>query len=408
MKPHQHIVAASAAVFLAAAACAQPAATDLGALSERTLRQTGIPVGSGSVVWFRFSVPAVSNANDYYLDILIEGAAGDSEIGLYDSAGNLVASDDDDGVSLRSALSFGSRFPVRPIENAVGGDGRDGDLAPGTYYLALASYDTTFLPTGFGVTSASAASSTYGLTLTLLQHYHSPFERWTEQTVGDAGNLPELAQPADGVGRLHSIRGVLDDSADVDMFQIQICDMQSFRASTRDHAQFDSQLWLFDWMGFGVAFNDDIPPGGAGNESTLTSSLLAQNGTYLLAISAFDRDAQDASGAAIWMDNPFASERAPDGPGAGNRIAGWSGGAGTGGQYIIWLDGVCFIGNPPHNCPSCVADYDQSGGVDGDDIFAFFSDWQAGAFCADVDGSGGVDGDDLPFFFDRWQGGSCG
>ncbi len=61
-------------------------------------------------------------------------------------------------------------------------------------------------------------------------------------------------------------------------------------------------------------------------------------------------------------------------------------------------------GNP---CPPCAADYDQSGGVDGDDIAAFFADWQAGAACGDVDGSGGVDGDDIPFFFDRWQAGGC-
>ncbi len=58
-------------------------------------------------------------------------------------------------------------------------------------------------------------------------------------------------------------------------------------------------------------------------------------------------------------------------------------------------------------CAPCAADYDQSGGVDGDDIGAFFDDWQAGAPCGDVDGSGGVDGDDIPFFFDRWQAGGC-
>ncbi len=58
-------------------------------------------------------------------------------------------------------------------------------------------------------------------------------------------------------------------------------------------------------------------------------------------------------------------------------------------------------------CAPCAADFDQSGGVDGDDITAFFNDWQAGAPCGDVDGSGGVDGDDIPFFFERWQAGGC-
>ncbi len=52
---------------------------------------------------------------------------------------------------------------------------------------------------------------------------------------------------------------------------------------------------------------------------------------------------------------------------------------------------------------TCPADWDGSGGVDGDDIGAFFTDWQAGN--ADIDGSGGTDGDDITFFFERWQAG---
>ncbi len=53
--------------------------------------------------------------------------------------------------------------------------------------------------------------------------------------------------------------------------------------------------------------------------------------------------------------------------------------------------------------PPCLADWDGSGGVDGDDIGTFFADWQAGN--ADIDGSGGTDGDDITFFFARWQAG---
>ncbi len=51
----------------------------------------------------------------------------------------------------------------------------------------------------------------------------------------------------------------------------------------------------------------------------------------------------------------------------------------------------------------CPADWDGSGGVDGDDIGAFFNDWQMGD--ADIDQSGGTDGDDIVEFFVRWQGG---
>ncbi len=51
--------------------------------------------------------------------------------------------------------------------------------------------------------------------------------------------------------------------------------------------------------------------------------------------------------------------------------------------------------------PTCPADWDGSGGVDGDDITAFFTDWQMGD--ADIDRSGGTDGDDITVFFDHWQ-----
>ncbi len=56
----------------------------------------------------------------------------------------------------------------------------------------------------------------------------------------------------------------------------------------------------------------------------------------------------------------------------------------------------------PDSC-QCPADWDSSGGIDGDDIPAFFTDWQAGE--ADIDGSGGTDGDDITYFFERWQAG---
>ncbi len=75
-----------------------------------------------------------------------------------------------------------------------------------------------------------------------------------------------------------------------------------------------------------------------------------------------------------------------------------------------YLDGVtgevdCTPGGPI--CPPCAADFDQSGGVDGDDIGAFFNAWQAGESCGDVDQSGGVDGDDIGAFFTVWQAGGC-
>jgi subtilisin family serine protease len=51
----------------------------------------------------------------------------------------------------------------------------------------------------------------------------------------------------------------------------------------------------------------------------------------------------------------------------------------------------------------CDADITGDGGVDGDDVIAFFESWDAGH--ADFDASGGTDGDDVIAFFARWDAG---
>ena len=56
----------------------------------------------------------------------------------------------------------------------------------------------------------------------------------------------------------------------------------------------------------------------------------------------------------------------------------------------------------------CFADYTNDGGIDGDDVIAFFADWDAGNSCADADASTGVDGDDVIAFFGAWDAGGIG
>lgn len=58
-------------------------------------------------------------------------------------------------------------------------------------------------------------------------------------------------------------------------------------------------------------------------------------------------------------------------------------------------------------CPSCPADYDENGGVDGADLAAFFAEYEAGEGCADVDANGGIDGSDLATFFLMYESGGC-
>jgi hypothetical protein len=58
---------------------------------------------------------------------------------------------------------------------------------------------------------------------------------------------------------------------------------------------------------------------------------------------------------------------------------------------------------PATGVPVCAADWDGSGGVDGDDVIAFFGDWDVSE--ADYNGDGGTDGDDVIAFFADWDAG---
>ncbi|MFZ4574499.1 MAG: hypothetical protein ACOYN0_08885 [Phycisphaerales bacterium] len=60
---------------------------------------------------------------------------------------------------------------------------------------------------------------------------------------------------------------------------------------------------------------------------------------------------------------------------------------------VMWIKG-------PATCP---ADWDGVNGVDGDDVIAFFADWDVSN--ADFNNDGGTDGDDVIAFFARWDGG---
>jgi hypothetical protein len=161
---------------------------------------------------------------------------------------------------------------------------------------------------------------------------------WNE--VGDAGELAASAQVVAGSGPLTTILGSLSDS-DVDMYQIRIDDPSLFIAQHTNVFNFDSQMWLFNMDGTGVAFNDDT----TGLRSQISNPAVAA-GNYLLAISGYDRDAVDSNGAALWLDTPFNNQRAPDGPGAANPVAGWQGTGGNRGDYEIAIRGASFVPAP--------------------------------------------------------------
>ncbi len=341
----------------------------------------------------------------------VGGATFDTQLWLFDANGRGVVHNDDSGGTLQSR-----------IDNSTGCI-----PASGVYYLAVSRYNRDPIgcdggliwnnsPFGAircpdgpeagsrvnGWAGSTGAGGTYTIVLQGAEGASAgdpddcpPPPPWNEQYHGggDAGDLPATAQIVtlpdqqpcqDPVTR---IRGDNGDS-DVDMYIICITDPNAFVASTVGGATWDTQLWLFRCDGTGVVANDDT----SGLQSRIDNSLgcITEAGTYLLAISRFNRDAVDANGALLWSSGELSCADNP------NPIAGWTGSTTAGGSYLITLEGAYFVS--PQGCaPACEGDVNGDGVVDDADLlavlFAFGCSFECGS--EDVNGDGVVDDADL-------------
>ena len=230
-----------------------------------------------------------------------------------------------------------------------------------------------------------------------------PADHWVERA--DAGPLPASSQrvvldlPAALAGRL-AFEG------DVDLYALDACDGHAVDISTVGLTDIDTQLFLFDASGTGLAMNDDDPL------STSTQSRLhfpagALSGRVHLAVTSYNLDPAGPGGLPIWNDAPFRVQRTPDGPEAAAPVASWLAAAGIAGEYTVSLSGLRAAGACSSDCPPCVADFNQDGGVDGTDLQAFFEAWESGAACGDANGDGGVDGADVERFMLAWEAAAC-
>ncbi|MGD9789778.1 MAG: DVUA0089 family protein [Phycisphaerales bacterium] len=390
-------------ILASGSALAQPTSIDLGDISSSQGDAIPISVVSpGQIQWYRLAVSVeFSLSTERQLTISTTGITGsdldDTEIGLYRSTGQLVASDDDDGIDRFSQLRFGGVVSAGP----------DGPLDIGTYYLAVGGYNMSFAP-NFGASSTSLNTGPFTLRINA---DGIPIIVWNEVSGEQpAGETLETAQIPLGAGPLRGIMGTLGPNQ-ADVYKINICSPIDFAATTVGYTTLDTQLYLFDENGMGVTFNDDA----SSSQSLLTNQFVTEPGNYYLAISELDRDPSSATGP-IWLDDPFDIERAPDGPGAAGALNSWASDfSGSGGSYIIRLFGTCF----PTTTPECVADVDDGNGTgtpDGavtiDDLLYYISIFQQGASSADVDdgtGTGVHDGavtiDDLLYYLVRFQDG---
>ncbi|MDP1663070.1 MAG: DVUA0089 family protein [Phycisphaerales bacterium] len=341
-------------VTLDDAAAEPPTHTNLGTLVDGVPVSQEVVLEAGEVKWFKVTTAEASEAAHRKLDIntLASTFGGDSEIGVYTSTGTGLFANDDAGGGLYSQLTFGE-------------EGAAGTLAAGTYFVAVSSYNATFLVADWTVTS-TGPGGTFQLTLAQTV-FTPPVGIWSESADGggDAGQELASAQVVSGTGDLPRITGSFGVD-DVDIYKINICDTVSFSASTAGTAPvLDTQLFLFNADGTGVVMNDDNTLGGGGLWSALdnTTGFIAAAGDYYLAISRYDID-PTSGGLEIWADTPFAAQRQPDGANAAGILDGWIGANAATGNYRIDFTGTCRVGAGP----ACgLADVGGVGGAPGAD-----------------------------------------
>lgn len=157
------------------------------------------------------------------------------------------------------------------------------------------------------------------LAVALLTTASARAQIWNE--IEDAGSLVSTAQLPAGPGSLTTINGNLETSTDIDVFCIRIASVASFSAKLSCTVVAEDDLYLFNSGGFGVsAFT-----GCAGGNVTISSTYVPATGNYYLAV--VPSGVLPSAGAGlIWTsDSGSGIERAPDGPGVGASLAGWSG-----------------------------------------------------------------------------------
>jgi hypothetical protein len=359
------------------------------------------PATANGVKWYRFSLGG-SGASDLattFLDIDTEGSTTtDTVMALYDANGNLQGNpDDNDGSGNLSQLTYGiSRRAA--VGDGRQYDGRDGELAPGDYFIGVAeapaSFSGAFIASSTGTgtdnirvnirtnaqgsPAGDAVAPTPNIDLGILTTSTPTGQPVPAMQAGDTIWIKfQTCQPTDA-----------DNFVDIDF--------------SRSNPITDPSGWLFDGEGNQLfASNDDGPstlpqfsfggstprpaysgvvddPSFGGETGTLPA------GTYYLAIAH----------ELVLTTGTRWHTRSDDQVTNIGLVAD---------VYTSITDGSCGGPGCAWRVDGCYADYDNSDGVDGDDVIAFFGDWDTNNLCADADASEGVDGDDVIVFFAAWD-----
>ncbi len=293
-----------------------------------------------------------------------------------------------------SALGLPANIDL--FDDGLNGDGAAGDNVFGRVLAIEAGYPTGnyFFP--YVVQDAQSRSVNGTMTVAVT----------TGVTTYSSGtSMPATAEVPDGEGPLFTLTGLFNANQ-ANMYLIEICDPVNFSATTVGGTTLDTQLFLLDANGFGIAANDDVV-GGTTLQSRITAQFVPGAGRYYLAVSRFNHDPVfNGCGALIFPSSPFRQEHPPF-AGAGS-IVGWTGAiAASTTPYTIFLTGVCY----PNSGPPCDPDFNGDGNVDQDDIACLAQVVAGDPSCSnsdpDFNGDGNVDQDDIDALSQVVAGAEC-
>jgi len=386
-----------------------PANTPLGCIPDAGLAAPGT-VAAGEIDWYSFCLSgAATDAALQFLDVDSEGSAGDVAMAIYNDGGALAglggtAADDDSGSGTNAQLSFGVGRRAA-VGDGSQYDGRSGELAAGTYYMAVGPAGSTF-GSGFVANASANVGGAYGINFATNTNGAALAASVIPQINGvDYGTLdPAANSVAPGLGQATGLRGVLWSTftlaSPVDATHFLDADFNALSTASAD-----AVCYIFDSTGDIVYFSDDEGP------AALAQFSLGADGTRMYGANTVPFDGNTpigesglAAGTYYMAKGLFATQ---------DLFALLSGHRwhvrGTSGSNLTV--GADLYTGTVSSCGS--ADFDGDGDTGTDlDIEAFFA--CLGGDCCGTCGSADFDGDgdtgtdlDIEAFFRVLGGGEC-
>ncbi len=148
--------------------------------------------------------------------------------------------------------------------------------------------------------------------------------------IGDTGDSIHTAQSLSA--NTTQISGSISNNSDVDLFGFYwdggLLDINV----SYDNSNLDSQVFLFDGLGFGLYHNDDAPFPNSAISTTVSA------GEYFVGVSSFSNDPVSVDGTIF--PTFYTGQMAPTGPGGGSVLSGWEYDGVSNGAYIVNISSV--------------------------------------------------------------------